>query len=328
MVNRFGVALSFALLAMASCGGDGDGKYVPDGTEIEDTRVADEAGVPDAVVDVPEQENLAPLDIVDQDISPEEWDKLYGGECKLAERVGLVEVFRADWGQMVQARFKDKVAATEVFEEVAVEGGCRLLNRAAPECTPSCNQQTEQCSLAESCEPLPALLDVGTVTVSGLSFAAALSPNANNDYGKFDFPQEPLFVDGALIEVSIPEGPLGPFQMQGRGVAGIVMVEPPVTISKGAGFDLAWEESGGSGEVFIQVSLENHATTPLTIQCTVPDTGGITISQDFIDQLLAAWVAGTVVATVQRRTVDAESFKSGCIEFQVYSDWDKDLEVK
>ncbi len=321
--------LTLIALLVGACGDDGNGNYVAEDTGSQELVAEDVAPEPDVAADTSEPDGpVEPPDLVPQDLTPEEWDELYGEQCKLAERVALIEVFMADWGQIAQARFKDKVASAEVFKEVAVDGGCRLLDRAAPECTPSCNQQTEQCNLSEDCEPLPALQDIGPLTISGLNYEAVLTPNANNDYSKFDFPQEPLFGEGALISATASGGPFGVLQMQGRGVAEIVMTEPPASISKGASLELAWEASEGPGEIFVQVSLENHATTPLTIQCTVDDTGGISVPQNFVDQLLEAWVAGTVVATVQRRTVDAEGFKNGCFEFQVFSDWDRDLEVK
>ena len=120
----------------------------------------------------------------------------------------------------------------------------------------------------------------------------------------------------------------GPFTLQGRGVARLVMIDPPVTVSQDMDLELLWETSDGPGEIFVQVSLQNHATTPVTIQCRLEDTGAMSVPSSHVNKLLEAHEGGTIAVTVQRRTVDAEHFKTGCIEFQVYSDWNEDLLLK
>ncbi len=322
------VWMMVAALVAVGCGGE-TGTYQADAPALEDYVAPNDMMVPDVVaVDLAESDEEAPpLDLVLADLTQEQWQELYGEQCPMDGRVGLVEVLRTDWGQVTQARFMDQVVSAQVFQEQAVSGPCLLLNRAAPECTPECNQQKEQCALDESCVPLPVLLDVGAVVVSGLNFETVMDPKANNDYSKFDYPQEPVFDPGSFIAVTAPGGDFGPISLQGQGVADLVLVAPPESLSKDTSLDLGWEVSDGPGEIFVQVSLENHATTPLTIQCQLPDEGGIQVPAAFVNALLEAWVAGTVVVSVQRRTVDAEDYKTGCIEFQVYSDLTWDLQV-
>jgi hypothetical protein len=325
------------LVLAAACGGNGDGQYVPD-TATEDER--GEADVP-VTPDVPTPADVvpdeaAPQDLPPTDISPEEWATLYGEECPLDERVGLIEVYGSRQGmegklwQYVNARFRDTVAVPEVLLEVESQGECTVLERALPECLPSCDQTTEQCNLDEECEPAPVQLDVGTLAVTGLNEPVAVEPLPNNDYAAYSF-TGPLFDSGDMIEASAPGGDFGKLALQGHGVAEVVLTEEPISINAAApALTLSWETSEGPGDMFIWVSLGNHATSPVTIQCRTGDTGSFTLPAAYVEKLLESWIAGTVTASVRRRTVDSMALKSGCVELQVFSDvtWDLKVDVE
>jgi hypothetical protein len=331
VISRWTV-LSIATLLMA-CSTDPGGQYVAADTgTAEDTTapadVADVVSVDLVVADVLEE--LVPMpDLIPGEVSAEEWAALYGQECPLEERIGYVEAFSRDGYNFVNAAILDRIITTSVLEELESLGDCRLLERVAPECTPKCIPQSEQCSLDEECVPQEVQQDVGTLYVAGLNYDLTINPNANNAYNKWSngggLPDGPIFTDGAAIAAHAAEGMYGPFTLQGHGVAPMVMVDPPVYVYADEDLTLEWETSDGPGEIFVQVSLENHATTPFTIKCLVEDAGAIAVPAVYVNKLLDALEEGTIAVSVQRRTVDAEYFKTGCIEFQVYSDWTEDL---
>jgi hypothetical protein len=325
--------LSVATLLMA-CSTDPGGQYVAADTgATEDTTapadVADVVLVDLIVADVVEE--LVPMpDLIPGEVSEEEWAALYGEECLLEERIGFVEAYiDKDGDQFINGEIIDRIVTLRVLEELETLGDCRLLKRVAPECTPECIPQSEQCSLDEVCLPWQVQQDVGTLYLAGLNFHVAMKPNKSNAYNEYwnggGLTGDAIFDDGALIAAHAAEGMYGPFTLQGHGVAPVVMVDPPKYVHADEDLALEWETSDGPGEIFVQVSLQNHATTPFTIKCLVEDSGSIAVPAAYVNKLLDALEEGTVAVTVQRRTVDAEDFKTGCIEFQVYSDWSEDL---
>ena len=322
---------SFAAL-LSACGTDAGGQYVAtDGGKMEEATAPVDLleQVDMAVVDVAEE--MVPMpDLIPGEISEEEWATHYGEECPPDALVGLARVFLdgIDY-QYVDAKIIDRVISTRVLLELETMGECRLLKRAAPECTPQCNQQSEQCSLDEECVPLEVQQDVGTFYVAGLNYDVAMKPNAANAYSQswnWGWPAgDQIFDEGSPIAAHAGTGMYGPFTLHGHGVAPLKMVDPPKFVLKDEPLELNWEASDGPGEIFVQVSLQNHATTPVTIQCRGDDAGTTLVPSEYVNKLLEAYIEGTIAVTAQRRTVDAEHFKTGCIEFQVYSSWDADL---
>ncbi len=322
-----------------ACGTSAGGQYAtPDSGAVEDTSVpvdiVAEVQVDLAVADVVAEAVPMP-DLIPGEVTDEEWALLFGEECPTADLVGLVKVHFDQGGvwQYVDGRIQDRVKAVNAFAELDVVGDCRLFLREAPQCVPECNGQKEQCSLGEVCEPLDQLQDVGPLYVVGLNYDVVVMPNNQNDYAMFTneekgvFQDGPIFDEGDFVAAHAGQGMYGPFTLQGRGVAPLAMLAPPVVLIPGSDLELDWETSSGPGEILVQVSLQNHATTPVTILCRTEDSGALSVPAKFVDKLLEAYIAGDIALTVQRRTVDAENFKTGCIEFQVYSDYDVKLKL-
>lgn len=257
------------------------------------------------------------------------WKQNYGKGCSLEDRVGHLKVRHdPDEGYVVAGNVKSSVIVGGIRVPSTKEGKCTMMVKVNPFCDPACDPSTQQCSLAEKCEPNPENLDVGSMTITGMGEEVAIEPNPNNDYWKFDFKGE-AFVAGDEIELSTDGGALPSFTLQGHGVDLVELTGKPEMLTPGAPLQVDWTPSDGPGDIFVMVSIGNHAVSPASIFCETDDSGSFAIPASLVDELLLDWIAGTITATWFRRTVDSEQFEEGCVEFQVRSEvtWELGVDI-
>lgn len=303
---------------LVACSGGGEADVGAEVGEPADQRRAEELASPDGG----EVEETLPFDFGGE-ISPDEWKLLYGGQCPLDQRTGLVRVHHLPLeGYVVAGTFRDRVYVPEVMLQVDEEGPCRVFERAQPFCAPMCAGK-QQCSLAEKCEPAPLQIDVGALTFTGLSEELALTADGGLKYKKWGF-TKPLFEPWAMVELTVGEG--GP-TLQGHGIELLELSAPPEEIRPAQPLELAWTASDGPGRIEVIVSLQNHATSPVSVICEIDDLGSLTVPARLVDLVLSQWLAGTVVTSVIRRTTDAHQGEGGCTEFQLFSERFWDLKV-
>jgi hypothetical protein len=116
------------------------------------------------------------------------------GECPEAVRVGRFVVDQTADYAFVDGKVSEAVVPTDVRTEVFAEGDCRILRRENPFCDPPCGGD-ETCDLSGTCVPYPSALNVGTVSVLGLSSAVSMEPvEPGNTY--FDTSPQPALDSG------------------------------------------------------------------------------------------------------------------------------------
>jgi hypothetical protein len=154
--------------------------------------------------------------------------------------------------------------------------------------------------------------------VAGLEVDVALNPDATNYYWDTSVPY-PLFApsDGVLLENT--GGAIGAFSLRGLGVAKMELLDDEWTIVRGESLDMAWTPGGGNGRVVAAINVDQHGTSPVTLTCTTPDDGELTIDGGLLEQLLQYGVSGFATGTVRRQSGDKVDLDSGCVDLRVYS---------
>jgi hypothetical protein len=245
------------------------------------------------------------------------------GSCDSSVRVGGFEV--AHWpGSDIDEPFatvtgtiSEGVTPSTVYFPRETVGDCTLLQRENPFCDPPC-AALEVCTHEQTCEPFPENQDAGTVFVAGLEVDVALNPDATNYYWDTSVPY-PLFApsDGVLLENT--GGAIGAFSLRGLGVAKMELLDDEWTIVRGESLDMAWTPGGGNGRVVAAINVDQHGTSPVTLTCTTPDDGELTIDGGLLEQLLQYGVSGFATGTVRRQSGDKVDLDSGCVDLRVYS---------
>jgi hypothetical protein len=71
--------------------------------------------------------------------------------------------------------------------------------------------------------------------------------------------------------------------------------------------------------VLIEMTIDQHGTSPLSLACDFPDTGSATIPASIIDQLINSGVTGFPNGRITRRTADHVDLDVGCVDLIVGS---------
>jgi hypothetical protein len=241
------------------------------------------------------------------------------GACALDKKIGEF-VVETGLGNYVQGGVKDAVTPSTVLEQIKKDGPCVLLKRNPPFCNPACDNTTEVCGLDLKCHPAPRSQDVGSVTVTGLTKAVIMQPDAQNGYFDTDFVASP-FTDGALVRLAAQGGSLVPaFALRGLGVEPLEIAQSEWLLVPGQAFEVKWTPSGRPDlRVDLRLNVDQHGNTPLALECEVPDTGSFTIPASMLMDLLAAGQSGVPNANIERHTVDSVTAGPGCVELIVRS---------
>jgi hypothetical protein len=245
------------------------------------------------------------------------------GPCGLAERFGGFKVeLNEDVGYTaVDGVVRNGVVPGLVPEEAYVEGDCRLLRRLRLVCDPPCEPGTT-CSADASCVPMPTGQDMGTVVIRGLVQRVTLTPlQPGNIYFYTRLPH-PGFAPDRVVQLTNTTGYVAPLELYGVGVAPLVPGEDRWVLTSGQPLALTWAApgEGARSRVFVELNIDQHGVTPLTMTCDLPDTGAATIPASVVDGLIGAGVTGFPTGRVTRRTVDSQRADGGaCVELVVSS---------
>ncbi len=247
------------------------------------------------------------------------------GPCEQDRRVGRFEVLQdSEYGSSVSGNVADRIDALQVLVAKESQGACKLWQRKAAVCSPACTG-TQQCVRNGGCQPFPAPLDVGKVTVTGLIKPVVMTAKgANKDYFFTDFDADP-YATGSEITLSVSGNPTVAFGLDGYGVAPLSVPNKAGTLQKGKVFSLDWQPAAAVPGVQVHLSLnvDQHGLTPVTLTCDVPDTGHLEVPVGLTDALLGYGVSGAATAWLQRQTVDSmpvsAAWESGCVELVVGS---------
>jgi hypothetical protein len=261
---------------------------------------------------------------VDQDVALS-----LDGACEMAEDFGGFVVLDEIDSASVDGRVADGVVPISVLEETASEGDCRLLRRNNPFCDPACDPG-ETCDFDGTCLPYPANQDLGVVTITGLVQEVTMEPVfPGNTYFDTSLPY-PGWEPGGLIVLDMPGGVYGPVQLTGVGVESLTGVNEPWQVEAGVDLAILWdaptvEPVHSQIDFFLNIDL--HGTSPSVMRCTFADTGSATVSGEVIQALIDTGVTGFPSAGLERRTVDRADVGEGCMDLEVSSSRDIEVDV-
>lgn len=316
-------ALLLALTFSCSSGGGGGGTEEPEDV----TAKPDEATTPDLKIEEIAPLDLPPVETTNTDgMTLEEWEKLYGEPCDLADRIGRIEITVSQYGSWLDGKLFDKPSAQQVLTPKESEGECILMMAENFHCEPAC-MPGEECTQGGTCEVAPVPQGVGTLTATGLTEEVVVDPNAGKYYSKVDFAED-AFETGSLIEVTAPGDELEGFALQGAGVDKLELVGGDWSMTAGEPLTIEWAVSDGPGKVSLRINVDQHGVTPVWLHCEVEDTGSFTIPGSMTEGLINYGVSGAATTDISRRTIDSADVKGGCIELEVYSGQKGQLQVK
>lgn len=246
-----------------------------------------------------------------------------GGACPLATRFGGFEVAANEGYSAVGGAVADGVVPMDVLTEEATDGDCVLLRRENPRCDPTCDAG-EACDFDGTCIPWPTNQDLGTVTVTGLAEAVAMTPTPpGTTYFDTSLPH-PAFAPDAVVTVTSSTSAFPP--LYGLGVEPLVPTSTELVVGS-ADLTFGWAAPTGLGrsEVVLRLTVDQHGITPLSLVCTFADDGSGTAPKALVDELLVGGVTGWPNALLTRRTADRADVGAGCADLVVA--WEVPIDV-
>jgi hypothetical protein len=255
----------------------------------------------------------------DDTVQPE-----YRGACDLAEKIGFFMVQHEPDYSVVSGEVSNGVVPVTILENVGEEAGCTLMRRNNPFCDPPCDPG-QTCDFDGSCIPYPEPRSVGNVGIDGLAKEVSM------DYPTYYDTQmpHPGFDPGALVTLHASGEDYDGFTMFGMGVTPIESEQSTWTIHSGQPMDVSWTAADSDPvTINLRFNIDQHGNSPVTLMCDLPDTGSATIPAPLTDALIAFGVTGYPSGNIYRRTVDHIDVTDGCIQFEVYSHLQGNLEVE
>jgi hypothetical protein len=249
------------------------------------------------------------------------------GPCEVATRVGRFTVEKqVDFG-VVQGTVSDGVVPSAVPALVLEQGNCQLVERRNLVCLPAC-VGSETCGESGTCIPFPRQISVGEVAIRGLTKETLMSPQQpGNSYFAPGADNPPYQVQGEVVLSASGATDLPAFQLFGIGSE--PLAQAPVWLLE-AGADLVVEWAAPTADVaatvLVELTIDQHGTSPLSLSCEFPDTGSASVPSSVIDRLLGAGISGFPNGRITRRTADHVDIHAGtdnaaaaCVELAVGS---------
>ncbi len=250
------------------------------------------------------------------------------GPCDLADRRGGFVVEAYEDYSIVDGKVEDGTVPLSVLEQVLADAGCRLMKRNNPFCDPPCAAD-ETCDHDGTCIPYPEPLDLGTVTVSGLSEPVSMEP-VMPGYSYFDTSMpHPAFEPMALVTLKTSGGALDPFGLHGVGVHPLTVAGEGWVVEEGQPLAVAWTPPDGASRstVDLRLNIDQHGISPITVWCEFEDDGAGEIPATVIQGLFDAGVSGFPNGALSRRTADSVMVGGGCVDLSVASPRVVDVDV-
>jgi hypothetical protein len=242
------------------------------------------------------------------------------GACDQAGRVGRFSIEKQiDFG-VVQGTVSDGVVPTEIPRLVSEDASCRLLERRNLACAPGC-VGAETCGELGTCIPYPRQLSVGEVNIAGLTQETRMSPQAPGNSYFSPGADNPPYQVGSQVVLSAEGTDTRPgFQLFGVGSEPFAE-GPSWLLAAGTDLALAWQAptSDTQTRVLVELTIDQHGVSPLSLSCEFDDTGSATVPAAIIDQLIGSGVTGFPNGRITRRTADHVQLDVGCVELVVGS---------
>jgi hypothetical protein len=246
------------------------------------------------------------------------------GPCAMPDRFGTFQVEVLDYYSQALGSAADGVLPITQLTPVGTAGDCELLRRNNPFCDPACDPGTV-CDVGNVCVAEPVNQDLGTVTIGGLEQDLILQPvPPGNTYFATMLPH-PVFLPDTLIELQTHGTTYGAdVTLHGVGTDPITVApaDRDLVMIRDAPMPLVWNppaSSLGRSTVRVELSVDQHGLTPVSLVCDVPDTGSAEIDASLVTQLMDLGVTGFPSATYTRHTVDSAPLGDGCVELEIDS---------
>ena len=224
----------------------------------------------------------------------------------------------------------DKIDTRKVWSEEMKSGECRVMTGPAFTCATAC-VSPQYCSAKDTCSDAPALVKIGTVSISGLVAPLDVMPLGAGVYSG-SLPATTAFppaTPGGVVGFSATGDVLPAFSLEGRGIEPVVAPAAAIPLVSGQAMNVSWTapSAGGSTRMVLALDIAHHGGIAAEIECDVPDTGSATIPAALVDALVAHGKAGFPTITLSRRTVDSTTVGTGCAEFSVVSTVSREITV-
>jgi hypothetical protein len=250
--------------------------------------------------------------------------------CSLETRTGEFVLERAETFTGVQSGYVlDGVEPLRIPVEVSRSGGCRIMQppKAAAPCAPDC-PVGQMCSKGK-CAKQPAPQPLGKVTLGGLKAPITLKATDNRYTNDGPLPH-PAYEDGEAITLTASgEAGYGPFTLKGTGVGELKLPKEPLLVEEGKPVTLTWPAPAkpGGTRILVNFAVNLHGTTDTWLECEVADTGSFTVDGATTKALFMHGVSGFPRVSITRQSADTTMVRSGCAEFRVKTEADRDLKV-
>ncbi len=248
------------------------------------------------------------------------------GGCEAASRVGGFRVEVTERFSSVSGTVLNGVLPITIREEVTSEGDCKITRRLNPLCDPGCGA-TEVCELNGTCIEEPRSQDIGTVTITGLEEAVSMEPAAPGNNYQASVSANPIFAPDAEIRLS---GSGEPIALGGFGSDPLALSTANWRVAQGESFALSWTAPASQApktNLHFSLSIDQHGTSPVELECAFPDNGTAAIPSSLIDRLLTEGISGFPNGTATRRTQDRVTTSDGCVDLTVASKLEDSVEV-
>lgn len=242
------------------------------------------------------------------------------GPCDPDTKVGTFVVQMEPDYTAFSGAVNDSVVDSKVLQLVESDGDCRLVRKENSFCDPMCASD-EVCDLSGACVSAPLAQNLGSMTVTGTNPDLAIEPTATNKYN--GIPEHPGFDADASIHLSTAGGDTDPLDLYGGGFEQITEQAEAWVIEAGVPVQVDWPAPVVTGPytpyIRIELNIDQHGSTPMTLICDVDDVGTADISAALVDTLINSGVSGFPSGHVYRRTSDSTQTQWGCVELNVES---------
>lgn len=240
------------------------------------------------------------------------------GSCAARTRLGRFSVERQKDFGLVQGTILDGVVPTSIPEVVTEQDGCKLLRRRNLSCSPACSS-SETCGEDGKCIAYPRQISVGVVTIDGLTRPVSMTAQQPGAVYFAPGQDNPPFSPNVLVRLSASGfEQIKGFELFGRGSEPLIEA-PSWVLEEGKKLELAWPAGSEATTVGIELTIDQHGTSPLSLTCELPDTGSGEIPAELIKQMITSGVSGFPNGRIQRHSLDHVDGKLGCIELTVGS---------
>lgn len=256
-------------------------------------------------------------------------DTLLHNVCPRDQRIGGFEASVLASFSSVQGSVADSVLPGGVPTNELEAGGCVLWKRQNYFCDPPCGSE-ETCDSDGTCIPAPVPQSVGTVVVTGLYKDISMEPRPpGNNYFDADVPHPVFDQDNETVSLTSSSDFLGDVELSGQGSPAIEPTDGEWIVTPGEDFIIHWQAPPPDSRtaVVVNLSVDQHGSTPVSMECVFADTGEGTVPTSVIDGLLDAGVTGFPNGRITRETVDSLTVPHGCVDFAVRSYKDVDVSV-